>query len=117
MQGWKSPLLGVRFVLVGKDLELYRPDGKRFLSYEEQVRRAEQAEGEREYEVLRAEAERVRADLAGRQRIVEQQRAGQAENERQLANQRAEAERLRAEKLETLLQQLNPDLLKSDDLA
>ncbi len=40
-----------------------------------------------------------------------------AETESELANQRAETELVRAERLEALLRQLNPDLLKPDDLA
>jgi Uma2 family endonuclease len=33
MSGWKSPRLGVRFELTDDGLELYRPDGQKFLSY------------------------------------------------------------------------------------
>lgn len=44
MQGWVSPLLGVRFTLEGDAMVLYRPDGERFVPYVELRRRAEQAE-------------------------------------------------------------------------
>lgn len=44
MQGWVSPLLGVRFTLEGDALVLYRPDGERFVPYVELRRRMEQAE-------------------------------------------------------------------------
>ena len=33
MSGWVSPRLGVRFELTEEGLELYRPDGQKFLSY------------------------------------------------------------------------------------
>jgi Uma2 family endonuclease len=33
MSGWVSPRLGVRFELTESGLELYRPDGQKFLSY------------------------------------------------------------------------------------
>ena len=33
ISGWKSPRLGVRFELTDDGLELYRPDGQKFLSY------------------------------------------------------------------------------------
>ncbi len=55
MQGWVSPLLGVRFSLEGKSLVLYRPDGERFTPYVELRRRMEQAEREAELERQRAE--------------------------------------------------------------
>jgi Uma2 family endonuclease len=49
MEGWISPRLGVRFELLESGLEIYRPDGERFLSYSEinaerllERRRAEQ---------------------------------------------------------------------------
>lgn len=55
MQGWVSPLLGIRFSLEGKSLALYRPDGERFTPYVELRRRMEQAEREAELERQRAE--------------------------------------------------------------
>lgn len=55
MQGWVSPRLGVKFELRDKELILYRPDGRRFETYNELI---ERAEAERQ----RAEAERARAD-------------------------------------------------------
>ncbi|HRJ15592.1 MAG TPA: hypothetical protein PLI34_11395, partial [Saprospiraceae bacterium] len=64
-----SPLLGVRMVWGEEKLELYHPDGKKFLSYmelleqdkvaqqfaEEQAKRAENAEQRAEMEAKRAE--------------------------------------------------------------
>jgi Uma2 family endonuclease len=55
MQGWVSPLLGVRFEVEGEELVLRRPDGERFVGYEELVAALEQ-------ERLRAEQERQRAE-------------------------------------------------------
>jgi Uma2 family endonuclease len=57
MQGWVSPLLGIRFELMEDDLTVYRPDGARFLTSVELYERAEQ-------EYQRAELERQRADTA-----------------------------------------------------
>jgi len=48
MSGWVSPRLTVRFELTEAGLELYRPDGQRFLSYLE-------LEQQREQEAQRAE--------------------------------------------------------------
>ena len=32
MEGWVSPLLGIQFSQSNRDLEIYTPDGQRFLS-------------------------------------------------------------------------------------
>ena len=44
MNNWRSPRLDIRFVLAGLELELYYPDGSRFLSFVELNQRLEQAE-------------------------------------------------------------------------
>ena len=44
MNGWVSPRLGIRFLMTTEDLEIYRPDGRRFLSSVEIEERAEMAE-------------------------------------------------------------------------
>jgi predicted transposase/invertase (TIGR01784 family) len=51
MADWLSPRLGIRFAWSEEDLEFYRPDGERFLTYveivqrfEEERQRADQAE-------------------------------------------------------------------------
>jgi Uma2 family endonuclease len=77
MENWVSPRLGIRFDLSGEVLQIYRPDGEPFASYEEVSRRLEQAQ--------------QRAEQA-------EQRAGQAEQRAEQAEQRAAvlAERLRA---------------------
>ncbi len=43
MEGWVSPRLGIRFSQVNVELEIYRPDGRRFLTSVELERRAELA--------------------------------------------------------------------------
>lgn len=64
MQGWVSPLLGIRFELMEDDLTVYRPDGARFLTSLELHERAEQEYQRAEQEYQRAELERQRADTA-----------------------------------------------------
>lgn len=44
ISGWVSPRLGVRFELVEGKLEIYRPDGGRFVSYMELEAQRQQAE-------------------------------------------------------------------------
>jgi hypothetical protein len=43
MEGWVSPRLGIQFTQVNVELEIYRPDGRRFLTSVELNRRAELA--------------------------------------------------------------------------
>jgi len=44
MEGWVSPRLEIRFETASGDLEIYRPDGLKFLSYVELSRQIEQAQ-------------------------------------------------------------------------
>lgn len=46
--GWVSPRLGVSFELSDQELQLYRPDGQKFLSYVELDRQRELAEAKAE---------------------------------------------------------------------
>ena len=62
MEGWVSPLLGIRFGLEGTDLALYHPDGQRFETFVEQARRVKAERQRAEAERQRAEAERQRAE-------------------------------------------------------
>ncbi|MEG4850350.1 Uma2 family endonuclease [Microcoleus sp. B5-D4] len=81
MEGWISPRLGVRFELGSEGLEIYRPDGQKFLSYSE-------LDEQREVERRRAEQEFQRAEEA---------------------SQRAEQEAQKAERLAAKLRELNID--------
>ncbi len=84
MNGWVSPRLGIRFQLTETDLEIYRPDGGRFLTPVE-LDRLRQKERKAK-EIAQAEVK---------------QALQQAEEERQ----RAEQERQRAEEAITQLEQ------------
>lgn len=63
MSGWVSPRLAVRFELDQGELALYRPDDRRFATYIELERQAEQAQQQAAQERERAEhlAARLRA--------------------------------------------------------
>ncbi|HBB31348.1 MAG TPA: hypothetical protein DDZ80_17990 [Cyanobacteria bacterium UBA8803] len=81
MNGWVSPLLQIRFQLTEDNLEIYRPDGRRFLTpieleqlREQESQRAEQEHQRAEQESQRAEQERQRAEDAIAQLQQEQQR-------------------------------------------
>jgi Uma2 family endonuclease len=62
MADWVSPLLQIRFALSGDELQIFRPDGQRFLSYVEIAQRAEQERQRAEQAEDRARrlAERLR---------------------------------------------------------
>lgn len=69
VQGWTSPLLGIRFVLTAETMEIYRPDGGRFETFAELLQRATAA-------AQAVEAERqanaaLRAELAALQRQLQ----------------------------------------------
>jgi Uma2 family endonuclease len=68
LEGWTSPLLGIRFTQLNGELEVYRPDGRRFLS-------SVQLEVRAERESERAEQERERAEQALAEADVERARA------------------------------------------
>jgi len=61
---WVSPLLGIRLVIGQEELEIYRPDGQKFLTFLELGQRAEAEQRRAEAEHQRAEAERQRAEAA-----------------------------------------------------
>ncbi|MCC3407593.1 MAG: Uma2 family endonuclease [Microcoleus sp. PH2017_10_PVI_O_A] len=62
MEGWISPRLGVRFELGEDGLEIYRPDGQRFLSYAELEEQGELNRQRAEQAVQRAEQESQKAE-------------------------------------------------------
>jgi Uma2 family endonuclease len=66
MNGWVSPRLGVRFVLTPETLEIYRPDGQRFLTPVEldQVREKERQQKEAALQQLEQEQQRYQELLA-----------------------------------------------------
>ncbi|NJS12517.1 MAG: Uma2 family endonuclease [Microcoleus sp. CSU_2_2] len=102
MEGWISPRLGVRFELPEAGLEIYRPDGERFLSYSE-------INAERLLERQRAEQEFQRAEQEFQRAEQEFQRAEQEAQRAEQEAQRAEQETQRAERLAAKLRELNID--------
>jgi Uma2 family endonuclease len=72
MDGWVSPRLGIRFDLAGGDaLQIFRPDGQRFLSFSELEQRATQAEQRATTAEQRAtQAEQRAEQLAARLRAL-----------------------------------------------
>jgi len=72
IEGWVSPRLGIRFELIADELQIYRPDGRRFLTPVELEQRAENAEQRAENAEQRAENAEQRAENAeNRMQILE----------------------------------------------
>ncbi len=94
MEGWVSPRLGIRFTQQNGELEIYRPDGRRFLSSVELERRAEQALQLAEQAQAQAEQAQAQAEQAQAQVEQETQRA-EAEKAQRLAAEET-AQRLAA---------------------
>lgn len=74
MNGWVSPLLEIRFELTENTLEIYRPDGRRFLTPVEMDQLREQERQEKELAQSQAQQERQRAEEAIAQLEQERQR-------------------------------------------
>ncbi|MBD6618677.1 Uma2 family endonuclease [Komarekiella sp. 'clone 1'] len=74
MNSWVSPRLGIRFEVIADTLEIYRPDGRKFLTSveldqlrEQEHQRAEQERQEKEAALIELEQERQRyQDLLAR---------------------------------------------------
>ena len=95
MKGWISPRLGVRFELGSDGLEIYRPNGEKFLSYGE-------LEAERLLDRQRLQQESQRAE-------EEFKRAEESNLRAEESNLRAEESNLKAERLAAKLRELNID--------
>jgi Uma2 family endonuclease len=87
VNGWVSPLLGIRFDMSGDELAIYRPDGTRFLSFDEICDEAQAAKQ------LAVEADKRARNAETDAKIAEAQRQ-KSEAERMKAE--ADSERLRA---------------------
>ncbi|AMW28739.1 Uma2 family endonuclease [Arthrospira platensis] len=92
MSGWVSPRLQISFEFPSTGLELYYPDGRRFLTSVELHQQAEAAQRQ-------AEAAQRQAEAAQRQAQESEQRARRAEEE--LAAEKVRSQRL-AEQLKRL---------------
>lgn len=88
MNGWVSPLLGVRFAVTDEGVTLFYPDGRPFLTFEELARARAEAEARARQEAERAQQAEARAA---------QEAAARAEAEERLRALEAELRRLRGE--------------------
>jgi len=101
MNGWVSPRLGIKFELVGLELQLYQPNNEPLLTYQEMaVKRAtaeinyhQEAIARRQAESARQQAEaQARAEVQARQQAeAAQHEAEQLAQSETVARQQAEA--------------------------
>jgi Uma2 family endonuclease len=87
-EGYVSPRLGIRFDLSGDELVVYRPDGRRFLTFEE----LESARAQAEQRAAQAEQRAARAEQRAAQ--AEQRGVRLAELSRKARRGQASAEEL-----------------------
>ena len=106
VDNWISPCLNIRFDTSTDELQIFRPDGRRFLSYIEISQQAENERQRAENERQRAENERQRAENERQRAETESQRAEEERQRAETESQRAEEERQRAETAELKAQQL-----------
>jgi Uma2 family endonuclease len=109
MEGWVSPLLGIRFTQANGDLEIYRPDGRRFLSSIELDSRAEWERQRADRAAQKADVAIQRAEQATQQAEQATQQAEQATQQAELAIASAEAERAKAQRLADYLRSIGLD--------
>jgi Uma2 family endonuclease len=64
---WVSPRLQIRFDLSGEELQIYRPDGERFLSYAEIAQQMQEAQQRLEQAEQQLQQERQRAEQLAEQ--------------------------------------------------
>ncbi len=99
MNGWISPRLQIRFAQVNGELEIYRPDGRKFLTSIELDNLAQQQALKAEQQRLIAREHRQRADR-------EQIRAEEQQQRAEEQQQRAEEQQQRADRAESEVQQM-----------
>ncbi len=126
IDGWVSPLLGIRFDMSGDELVVYRPDGRRFESYlevdfqrEQERLEKEQARWEKEQAIEQAQWEKEQlivktqqeVDQARQAREAAERQKEQAVEQADQARQAREAAERQAEKLAAKLRALgiSPD--------
>ena len=120
MNDWVSPLLGIRFVMTTDGLEIYRPDGRKFLSSVELERERARVELERDEERQRADREQslryqAESQLEQKDSQLEQKDSllEQAKAELARAAAQLEQEREQRRQLAERLSNLDPEQLKA----
>ncbi|MEA5469119.1 Uma2 family endonuclease [Spirulina sp. 06S082] len=112
MEGWKSPLLGVKFTTGEGDLVLFHPNGERFVDFVEVVEQRDRERVEKERERLEKERERVEKE---RERVEKERERLEKERQQQraiLAEDERDRQQSRADRAESDLQKMRERLLQ-----
>jgi hypothetical protein len=96
LDGWTSPTLGIRFVRGAAGLEVYRPDGTRFLSFPELEAQQRAALAEAERARFEADTARAEADTARIEAVTARTEADTARIEAVTARTEADTARIEA---------------------
>jgi Uma2 family endonuclease len=106
MNGWISPRLQIRFTQMNGELEIYRPDGRKFLTSIELDQLAQQQALRAEQQRLIASEHRQRADREQVRAEEQQQRAEEQQQRAEEQQQRAEEQQQRADLAESEVRQM-----------
>jgi Uma2 family endonuclease len=75
INNWISPKLGIKFVMGDDELEIYRPDGEKFVSYVELEAQKQLAQEKANLETVRANLETARANFEAEKANLEAEKA------------------------------------------
>ena len=109
MHEWTSPLLGIRFDLSGSELTIFGPDGRRFLTWRENVQERDQAVQERDQVVQERDQVVQERDQVVQERDQVVQERDRIAQERDRIAQEREADRRRTERLAAQLRAMGID--------
>jgi hypothetical protein len=109
LEGWKSPLLGIKFSLASGELVVLGPDGRPFATYLQLVEQRESEQREKELAQREKDLAQRENDLAQRENDLAQRENDLAQREKDLAQRRAEEQALKVEQLRAQVRTLGED--------
>jgi Uma2 family endonuclease len=107
MEGWVSPRLQTRFETASGDLEIYQPDGLKFLSYVELSRQKELAQQQMELTQQQMELTQQQMELTQQQMEQTQQQMEQTQQQMEQERQEKELVQQKADRLSKKLREMN----------
>ncbi|RLC20636.1 MAG: Uma2 family endonuclease [Deltaproteobacteria bacterium] len=104
IQGWVSPRLGTRFEIIKDELVIFRPDGRKFLTFEETEARAEQAEAKTEKAEAKMEKAKIKAEQARTKAEKAEAKTEKARTKAKKAEAKAKKAEAKTEKAEAKME-------------
>jgi Uma2 family endonuclease len=111
-----SPRLGIRFLLTETEMQVFGPDGRRFLTFEELEAARKQAEQQASEAKDRASQAEQRASQAEQRASQAEQRTSQAEQRASQAEQRTSQSQQRAARLAELSRKARRGLATPEEI-